>query len=137
MGTNTIQWKHVTDELPALKEFVIIYLGDEQGSQIFARRYLCSDINPAMWSIRAWHSGETYVWLADGMVLYREHEIQYWHPALPSPAPPEPPAGRLLKENGGNGTCKICGSSLKCKYKIFGKKKCIHPQCKSNRRLCK
>lgn len=49
----------------------------------------------------------------------------------PCPSPPHwPPLIRMIREDGGWGTCPKCGSSMmKTKYFFFGKKKCIHPEC--------
>lgn len=46
------------------------------------------------------------------------------------PEPPKPPLSRLLREDGGCGTCPKCGSSMqRTKFIFFGNKKCIHPKC--------
>jgi len=47
-------------------------------------------------------------------------------------SPPKPPPCRLILESEGCGTCSACGSSLRRKYYLFGKKRCIQPLCKSN-----
>ena len=51
---------------------------------------------------------------------------------IQSPKPPKPPLTRILREDGGCGTCPKCGSSLIRKSVFFGftsKKKCIHYDC--------
>ena len=42
------------------------------------------------------------------------------------------PINRLIKESS-SGECKVCGSTVERKYWIFGKKKCIHPKCPTNK----
>lgn len=44
---------------------------------------------------------------------------------------PKEPLNRILREEGGHGTCEKCGSSmLRIKWwGFFGPKKCIHPKC--------
>jgi len=49
--------------------------------------------------------------------------------AVKPPPPPPPPLNRLLREDGGCGTCMKCGSSMYRTIPFFGVKKCIHPEC--------
>jgi primosomal protein N' len=47
-----------------------------------------------------------------------------------TPKPPAPPLNKYLRE-GALSTCPKCGSSmLRTKMIFFGKKRCIHPQCR-------
>jgi len=51
-----------------------------------------------------------------------------------APPPPKPPLNRCCREDGGNGVCPECGSSILPQIHIclgygFGKKKCINPEC--------
>lgn len=46
------------------------------------------------------------------------------------PEPPKPPLYRMVREDTRPGNfCPKCHSSMARKYWLFGKLKCIHPEC--------
>ena len=54
----------------------------------------------------------------------------------PKTTEPKPPLTRYIVSGIDflfeKGNCELCGSSLMREHYIYGKIKCIHPQCKNN-----
>lgn len=65
-------------------------------------------------------------------VYNRRRQFRDLIPPTPVPLPPEPPPVRIIRE-GFSDLCSQCGSSrYPSWYRLFGKRGCIRPDCKSH-----